>query len=58
MNDNHVAAGEYPASEDPRTQGPGYLYIKNQLCMKSNVSTDSICFMKAWREARHTAPPQ
>ena len=31
MNDNHVAAGEYPASEDPRTQGPGYLYTKNQL---------------------------
>lgn len=47
MNDSQVAAGEYPASEDPGTQGPGYLYIKHQLCTKSNVSTDCICFMKA-----------
>ena len=58
MNDSQVAAGEHPASEDPRTQGPRYLYIKNQLCMKSHVSTDCICFMEAWREARHTATPQ
>ena len=47
MNDSQVAAGEHPASEDPRTQGPRYLYIKNQLCMKSHVSTDCICFMEA-----------
>ena len=45
------AADEYPADEDPKTQGPGYFISKKPnspiLCMKSNVRTDCICLVKA-----------